>query len=462
MTLRRALLVAPLYYGDLFPTLAGRSTLIPRLRKILTTYGKYELTVLDSVTDQPSLRSAIALLMGSDGEVLFYFYGHGALRYQQGVFVTSDAKNNDEGVLMRELFELVVKSPAREIVIILDCCYAGTSTEALESSIEQMGRKLGQSTGRCLLASCSSREQSEEILAPSGERLGAFSYNILEGLNGAASYNTNRVHAAFLGSYVLQKLAEVNWKQNPILNLYVSGSRLCEITSDFLPPSRSAIVQPISSARQVFDGVIPDVPGEMVLVPAGPFIRGKPPGQLTEMDAFYIDKYPVTNAAYRVFLEMTKHKPPPHWNGTEFVPGLENHPVVNVSWYDACAFAEFVGKMLPSTEQWEKAARGTEGRRFPWGSHFDPACANTSENGRAGTTAVDTFPKGMSPYEVFDMAGNVWEWTRTCGSSGRVPIRGGAWTSSSELAACYESRQKYPGYSNGDLGFRCVQEYHSE
>jgi serine/threonine-protein kinase len=158
----------------------------------------------------------------------------------------------------------------------------------------------------------------------------------------------------------------------------------------------------------------------MVLVPAGAFLYGAA-RRSVYLDDFYVDRTPVTNAQFRSFLEVTGYRPEggprtwflPHWHGGKIPRGLDRHPVVNVSWRDAQAYAAWAGKRLPTDAEWEKAARGTDGRNFPWGRETPSTrFANFGKRGRGGigTTQVGSHPAGASPYGALDMAGNVWEW----------------------------------------------------
>jgi formylglycine-generating enzyme required for sulfatase activity len=161
------------------------------------------------------------------------------------------------------------------------------------------------------------------------------------------------------------------------------------------------------------------VASDMILVPAGEFRMGEdedgPPDEFPMhtvlLNAFLIDKYPVTNAQYKLFVDITSYRIPPHWNriGGNFPIDQADHPVVNVSWNDAKAYAKWVDKRLPTEAEWEKAARGTKGQLYPWGDAFRKDNINCS-NEQEGTTPVDAYPLGHSPYDVMDMCGNVCEW----------------------------------------------------
>lgn len=135
------------------------------------------------------------------------------------------------------------------------------------------------------------------------------------------------------------------------------------------------------------------------------------------LEAFRISKYPVTNDQYAQFVAATGHQPPEHWRSNTPPAELFNHPVVNVSWHDANAYCAWVSQQrgelvrLPTEAEWEKAARGIDGRVYPWGNEFDTNRCNMGDTGIDTTATVGIFPSGNSPYGVADMAGNVWEWT---------------------------------------------------
>lgn len=157
---------------------------------------------------------------------------------------------------------------------------------------------------------------------------------------------------------------------------------------------------------------------EMVYIPPGRFIMGSNmPGRDDEnpehrvyLKGYYIDRYEVTNMQYKDFVDATGHHPPIHWRNRTFPEArLANHPVVNVSWYDAQAYAEWVGKRLPTEAEWERAARGDHGNEYPWGKTGLPEFANFG-NPEAKTSPVDKYPNGKSEHGVYDLCGNVGEW----------------------------------------------------
>jgi serine/threonine-protein kinase len=229
---------------------------------------------------------------------------------------------------------------------------------------------------------------------------------------------------------------------------------------------------------------------ELVRVPAGDFLMGSDPTKdkiadsdeepqhHVYLDEFYIGRYPVTNAQYSAYVKARKIK-------FEAPNGKDDHPVVEVSWDDAVAFCEWLSKetgkviRLPTEAEWEKAARGTDGRIYPWGNPLyicdcDPRWGNTWESGILGTTPVGKYsPGGDSPYGAADMAGNVWEWTagwynaydytsspakNPAGPSSGGPrvLRGGAWCNPPNHARAAYRSWNNPDYRNDHIGFRVV------
>lgn len=224
--------------------------------------------------------------------------------------------------------------------------------------------------------------------------------------------------------------------------------------------------------------------GSMELVPAGNFTFGdnaKPspnPMRTVFLPAYYIDKTEVSNAAYKQFCDSTAHPAPeaPPWDPGYFL-GKPNYPVVNVSAEDAQAFANWAGKRLPTEQEWEKAARGSDARVFPWGNSPPAGQANLkgAADGYENTAPVDAFPEGASPLGPLNMAGNVWEWTASpypvtgreiadmkallpsAGSQWFV-IKGGNFTSEELWLRAY-MRRGFPSDGKSPfIGFRCVQD----
>jgi formylglycine-generating enzyme required for sulfatase activity len=193
----------------------------------------------------------------------------------------------------------------------------------------------------------------------------------------------------------------------------------------------------------------------MAKVDGSVFLSG-PENEPIWLPTFYIDVYPVTNAEYARFLAATAHTPPPHWTDGRPPEDLGDHPVVFVTWNDATAYGEWAGKSLPSGQQWEKAARGTRGTVYPWGDQPTPAKCNVRENGVGSTTAVTCYQSGVSPYGVFDLCGNIWEWCSTETRPGRHELKGGAWTSPFLRATPSSFNDAAASMYDDDTGFRCT------
>ncbi|WP_447975219.1 formylglycine-generating enzyme family protein [Nitrospira sp. Kam-Ns4a] len=259
----------------------------------------------------------------------------------------------------------------------------------------------------------------------------------------------------------------------------------------------------------------------MVLIPAGPFLRGSPAGQgdpdeqpqrTIELDAFYLDQHEVTNRRYQAFLKATGHRVPEHccdpgynlWQGTEIAPALLDHPVVNVDWFDAEAFCRWAGKRLPTEAEWEKAARGADGRLYPWGNEWDRTRANgvaywaekdfaTPEEAKAWwadsgaeiierrgihgllTLPVTALEAGATPTGILHLAGNVWEWVADWydpaayaaapaknpkgPAAGEYKVtRGGSWLNHRHFLRTTARDGSRPLMRNHGTGFRCAKD----
>jgi formylglycine-generating enzyme required for sulfatase activity len=214
---------------------------------------------------------------------------------------------------------------------------------------------------------------------------------------------------------------------------------------------------------------------EFVRIPAGEFLYGEEK-EPVYLETFWISKTPVTNNVYKLFIDANpEHRLPRaflgmnNWNKKDrsYPDGLAEHPVIQVSWDDAVAFCRWAGVSLPTEQQWEKAARGTDGRHYPWGNQWEDGRCNTREAGIGIVSLVGQFsPAGDSPYGCVDMCGNAWEW---CLNNEAEPdnieidisnilrmMRGGSWLNNANEVNVTASREFIPGHRNSDLGFRVV------
>jgi len=231
----------------------------------------------------------------------------------------------------------------------------------------------------------------------------------------------------------------------------------------------------------------------MRLVPAGEFRMGSENGDDDEkpvhtvyLDAYYMDKYEVTNAAYKNCVDTGSCIPPKQTNSytrSSYYGNLEfnDYPVIYVDWYHAKNYCEWRGANLPTEAQWEKAARGMEGRTYPWGEDIDCDRTNYRDGDKycvGDTTRVGSYENGKSPYDIYDLVGNVWEWTADWYSgtyyhnspstnplgpaSGTYRmIRGGSWAMDGiDVRSANRMSYNYPDLPNfvNYFGFRCARD----
>jgi HEAT repeat protein len=223
--------VAPQYDGDFASHLPGAQIVEERLKAALVDHGKYNFRSLRGDVKRPVFRAAVQELIETSGELVFYYYGHGMAGQQgAGIFVTSDAVPFDEGVPMAEVVRALFSSPAREVVVLLDCCHAGlAAVSADDRAMGALGE--GAHAGRVLIAGCDAHQKG--WIGTDAERaIGAFSWHVLGGLEGKAK----RERATYVrGSDVANHVTDTfsSWNQNPVATIKESGDRTCIITSGF-------------------------------------------------------------------------------------------------------------------------------------------------------------------------------------------------------------------------------------
>jgi len=285
-----------------------------------------------------------------------------------------------------------------------------------------------------------------------------------------------------------------------VVLLGVSGiiyrSRVMPVKATPVLPSVLPTQEPVAVATTVWE----KDRSVMVHVSAGDFYMGsrdedasadgdEKPMHLVYLDGFWIDKHEVTNEQFARFLnaEGNQEEDGVNWvniedegsnivyEGGQYEPrsGYEDHPVTYVSWHGAQSYCQWAGKRLPTEAEWEKAARGTDGKIWPWGNDWDEDKVNCRDTGPGHTSAVGSYPDGVSPYGCMDMAGNAWEWVADWyqgdyyqvapdrnpqgpnqGAS-RV-VRGGSWALPQRLTRCTGRFEFIPWVRRDDLGFRCA------
>lgn len=233
----------------------------------------------------------------------------------------------------------------------------------------------------------------------------------------------------------------------------------------------------------------------MVEIPTGSFPMGVPPGDRdggrdeyprheVVLDTFLIDQFEVTNGRYLEFIKSTGHRVPQNptnptrnlWQGGTITESLAERPVINVDWFDADAYCKWAGKRLPSEAEWEKAAKGTSDRRFPWGN-VEPTAKHLNYNqrwiGEKTLMPVGSYEAGKSPYGVYDIVGNVWEWVNDWydaryyeKSPSKNPpgpqegtkkvIRGAGWQNETPTVRIFTRVDSDPTMRNESTGFRCA------
>ena len=239
------------------------------------------------------------------------------------------------------------------------------------------------------------------------------------------------------------------------LKLYFTLTRSAE-APQAAPPAAEA-------ARLMFEP-------QMVRIPAGKFLMGsteeqaaqaikdgadkdwvqnETPQHTVDLSEYSIGKYPITNREYQAFVREAKYNPPRGWDGDQFPAERGSHPVVNVSWNDANEYCKWLSEKtkknyrLPTEAEWEKAARGEDGRVYPWGNDFDPKKANTGESKIGGTSDVGKFsPRGDSQYGCADMIGNVWEWCNDWFTENEYKSRKETINPQGSLQRWFESRSR--------------------
>jgi len=445
--------------------------------------------------------------------VLFFFSGHGVEVNGRSYLLPCDVDTeiiDRTAISLGDINEELARTKAARQVVILDACHSGGplitgnsfTAKGVDIGIanpkeEQRTAKLARlalqaianAEGRIVLSSSKAGEVSYEY-PEKGH--GVFTYYLVKGLKGEADQDSNgyiTVSEAYRYVYnsVVRWSREHKRRQTPSMEAKTSGEVVLTINPDVylaaasIPggSSQQSVPNPIHKTEvriAPYDGM------EMVLIPAGKFIMGSMPGEGDEdeipqhevyLDDFYIDFHEVTNAQYKMFIEATGHPEPPFWHDERF--NKPDQPVVGVSWFDAHEYAKWVGRRLPTEAEWEKAARGTDRRIYPWGNEWTAEGKVVSAPRSINSNKLD-----VSPYGVVDMAGNVSEWVADFYSkeyyrsavNWRNPlgpmvtgfvklkvIRGASWKDfSPKTARCADRKHNIPSMKLNFVGFRLAKD----
>jgi formylglycine-generating enzyme required for sulfatase activity len=326
----------------------------------------------------------------------------------------------------------------REDLLLAAGCLADSrpsETHAFRSAAEAIVADLK----RWMLEDDARRQEAADALADMAK------WGAREFLVAAVLDEATALPVALAGLVALAETAEASEEERVYQNL----GRILRLLHGGLPDAAPAVrVRILELLERLGYPLVP--------VPAGAFLMGEPARSHDIGYEYWIDKFPVTNVQFERFVTETGYDAGNDWRAA-FTTGEERHPVVWVSWRAAQAYAGWCGKRLPTEVEWEKAARGTDGRRFPWGNRWDGNLCNVT--GR-GTTPVGDYPEGASPYGCQDMAGNVWEWCLDpydphdqSNDAPRV-LRGGSWYGNRIDCRCACRYYGRPGYRGVDFGFR--------
>lgn len=284
--------------------------------------------------------------------------------------------------------------------------------------------------------------------------------------------------------------------KNDVSQTYIQLAQTSAVTEDAV--IAESVSEPLKKASGKGPGMnltmyynksrIGDEPNKMVLVDAGKFTMGsnsrlpdEGPEHQVKLGKFWIDKFEVTNYQYKKFIDATGRRSPQHFENRTFPENKIDHPVVYVSWKDARAYCKWANKRLPTDQEWEKAARGDDARIYPWGDVYDTNLVNSPQRWmelklEGDTTPVGAFDGGKSPYGLYDMSGNVWEWTdswyvaypgNTISSEnyGQIykTLKGGSWWDCSfykcGISAPTFNRSFFlRSTKNKSFGFRCAKD----
>ncbi len=454
---------------------------------------------------------------------VFHFIGHGGFSRttDEGFVALADESGAAYHLSATQLGRLLADHRDLRLALLNACEGARGSTQDIFSATAAILLRRGLPAVLAMQYPISDRAAIE------------FSRTFYEALADGLPVDTATTEARQAISYVAPH--SVEWGI-PVLYMRAPDGVLFDVQAGLAkPPSVSAILTPappsaVQSTAQSAGGQnftsgsetqsSPLLDVELAYIPAGDFVMGSDPHQCEfvqneelpqhtlALPAYYMALTPVTNRQYLAFVQACAYRCPEHWPSDGFPEDWVDHPVINVSWYDALTYCAWLTErlsrekcvakvwhggrwetieidaeawrfFLPSEAEWEKAARGTDGRLYPWGNFWDAKRCNTKESRQDLPSPVQAYPLGASPYGVLEMAGNVWEWTRTVWGAdiveplfrypynpadGREDIaadksmyrvlRGGSYNYGRAAARCASRNRLLPGHGNWFVGFR--------
>jgi len=470
-----------------------------------------------------ALGTKLAKKVRPEDRIVIYYAGHGEEAKVtggkgMGYLIPVDGEVDDlagTGVSMGLIKELADALPAKQVLFLIDVCYggiAGQQFRSLPKMTEDYLRVITRERGRQLITAGGADQQAME--APEWGH-SVFTYYVLEGLNkGHADLNNDGIiPATELYTYLNERVfTAANLKghqqrpelwalaaekgefvfftergqgdrvgSSPVSDSGAATDELAKMKAELemlkaqmakpaeVPKPIELAKAPSYSAPQLSSDPQPQVHeitgkdgAPMMLVPAGEFLFGDKSERLS-LPAFYMDKYEVSTRLYAAFLKAIPVAPhPKDWS--EQISGVVSdfRPVVNIYWQDADNYCRYYGKRLPTEQEWEKAARGTDGRIYPWGNEEPTsrhALFNTMDwNGYGMLAVVWSHGEGASPYGILGLSGNVWELTNSDFDSSYKVLRGGSWRDESVALRSTNRNKIHPRHQSVMVGFRCAQD----
>lgn len=474
---------------------------------------------------ESELRTRLPRKVGEQDRVLIFYAGHGQDETVKGgkpmgYLLPADGEKDDipaTGVSMGTVRELADALPAKHVLFLLDVCFggiAGTLTRGSPQAVtDAYLKQITRERGRHLITAGAA---DQEVIESAQWGHSVFTYFLLKGLNeGLADQDDNGVITAqelytYLESRVFGEAQQQGHTQTPQMaelsgekgqfvfftsatekrvapspTPQISGAssdematmkkrledmerRLAEQAKAAQPPKpiEETRARPYDQSRQTGREITGQDGAPMVLVPEGEFLYGYN-NEKKSLSAFYMDKYEVSTMLYAAFLQSTGREKPARWD--EASKGrFADRPVIGVTWHDAESYCRHYGKRLPTEHEWEKAARGADGRNFPWGNEeANGSLAKYRQhitdiwNGYSTLASIESYEAGKSPYGIYNMVGNASEWTSssTRGDRGESKvIRGGSWTTPTGFLHSTQQDAADASSWYQDRGFRCAQD----